>query len=206
MFRKEFDFAVVIDQGLNGDDLDTVFVLWEQESTDAKTSFDLALLRLRYDPLELNNYVIDLLVSYIHEDEGIDIAACRKIQALFPIISIVFNDQTRVEIFVQIKYRSLTQQVSLMGNNPIANFHEPLHGVRELSLLNLPMDFLLSGARCRTPHRSRSFSIYFPASVDIHSRLGSESGSLRSSVRLPGWLLVGDSMCIHLSHRCALDR
>jgi hypothetical protein len=74
---------------------------------------------------------MNLLESQICKDLNNEIIDCRKIQALYPIISILFNDQTRVEIFVQIKEKSLLNQQYQDQNNLISNFHEPVHGVRK---------------------------------------------------------------------------
>ncbi|CAF4791566.1 unnamed protein product, partial [Rotaria socialis] len=57
----------------------------------------------------------------------------RKIQALFPIISIVFHDQTKVEIFVQIKTNK--EKSAKYDLNLVSNFHEPITGVHEIEYL-----------------------------------------------------------------------
>ncbi len=117
-------------QGLHGDDLDTVFVLSEQKPIENKTNLDQILLQLRYDPSELNNHIINLLENQIKNDLKDEIIDCRIIQALYPIISIVFNDQIRVEIFVQIKEKSILNQQYQDERFLLSNFHEPVHGVR----------------------------------------------------------------------------
>lgn len=81
------------------------------------------------NPLLLNNYIIDLLETRITKDLNTEIINCRKIEALYPIISIIFNDQIRVEIFVQIILNNQDQD-NIM-------FHEPIHGVRDIQLLKL---------------------------------------------------------------------
>ena len=88
---------------MKGEDLDTVFVLNElRTSTDNETSFDETLHRLKHDSNELNNHIVNLLETQIKGNLKGEIAHYRRIQALFPIISILFNDQTKVDIFVQI--------------------------------------------------------------------------------------------------------
>ncbi|CAF3432228.1 unnamed protein product [Rotaria socialis] len=90
--------------GINGQDVDTVFILNEIKCDDNQaTSFDEALRELKHDPTGLNDHIVDLLETQINGTMKNEILHYRKIQALFPIISIVFHDQTKVEIFVQIK-------------------------------------------------------------------------------------------------------
>jgi hypothetical protein len=78
----------------------------------------------------LNTHIRNLLEIQIQHDLHNEIIHYRTIQALYPIISILFNDQTRVEIFVQIK---LNEEHHQSGErvNLLMNFHEPIHGVRE---------------------------------------------------------------------------
>ncbi len=84
--------------------MDTVFVLSEVESKENEaTTFDGTLQQLKHDPTALNNHIVDLLETQIEKNLKDEIVYYRKIQALFPIISILFKDQTRVEIFVQIR-------------------------------------------------------------------------------------------------------
>ncbi len=90
-----------------------------------KTNLDQILLQLRYDPLALNDRIINLLEQKILENLNQDIIDCRKIQALYPIISIVFNDQTKVEIFVQ----TILNEQSSEKRNLLSNFYQPIHGV-----------------------------------------------------------------------------
>ena len=117
-------------QGLNGEDLDTVFVLSEGKSVDDKTNLDQTFLRLRYDSSQLNNLISDILEKQIHNVLNNEILDCRRIQALYPIISILFHDQTRVEIFVQIKEKSILNEQYPDERFLLSNFHEPVHGVR----------------------------------------------------------------------------
>ena len=84
--------------------MDTVFVLNEVKSDESiSTTFDETLRGLKHDPTASNNHIVDLLETQINGNLRDEISSLRKIQALFPIISIVFKDQTKVEIFVQIQ-------------------------------------------------------------------------------------------------------
>lgn len=112
-------------QGLHGEDLDTVLVLSEENNSNEKTDLDQIILQLRYDPIALNDRITNLLEQRILEDLKNEIIDCRKIQAIYPIISILFNDQTRVEIFVQ----TIFDKQSTEKGNLLSNFHEPIHGV-----------------------------------------------------------------------------
>ncbi|CAF3931338.1 unnamed protein product [Rotaria sordida] len=82
--------------GINGQDLDTVFVINELKLTNNKTSFDESLLQLKHDSNALKNYIVNLLETQINGNLKHEIAYYRKVQALFPIISILFKDQTKV--------------------------------------------------------------------------------------------------------------
>ncbi|CAF4818643.1 unnamed protein product, partial [Rotaria sp. Silwood2] len=66
--------------------------------------------------------------TQIHGNLKDEIIYYRNIQALFPIISILFNDQTKVEIFVQIEINK--EQSSNDSNSP-----ESIHGVHEIERL-----------------------------------------------------------------------
>lgn len=93
-------------------------MLSEVKSNDAQTTtFDEIFHQLKDDPNALNDYIVDLLVTQIEENLKDEIVYHRKIQALFPIISILFKDQTKVEIFVQVR----TNQTQSL---------ESIHGVR----------------------------------------------------------------------------
>jgi hypothetical protein len=101
---------------VNGADVDTVFVLNEVKSNENEpTGFDYTLQQLKNDTNALNNHIVDLLETQINGNLRDEIISYRKIQALFPIISILFKDQTKVEIFVQIRTEK-----------------EPIHGVRKI--------------------------------------------------------------------------
>jgi len=96
-------------------------VLSELKSNDAQaTTFDETLRQLKNYPNALNDYIVDLLVTQIEENFKDEIIYHRKIQALFPIISILFKDQTKVEIFVQVRANQAQSQ-------------EPIHGVSSSS-------------------------------------------------------------------------
>jgi hypothetical protein len=95
-----------------------------------KTNLDQTFLQLKSDPSTLNNHIIDLLEIQIIKDLNNEIIDCRKIQALYPIISILFHDQTRVEIFVQ----SIVNRQYQDNTNLLPNFHEPIHGVRSTDI------------------------------------------------------------------------
>ncbi len=96
--------------------MDTVFVLNEVKSNENEpTGFDYTLQQLKNDTNALNNHIVDLLETQINGNLRDEIISYRKIQALFPIISILFKDQTKVEIFVQIRTEK-----------------EPIHGVRKI--------------------------------------------------------------------------
>ncbi len=104
--------------------MDTVFVLSEVESNESEvTAFDRTLQQLKHDPTALNNHIVDVLETLIKENLKDDILYCRKVQALFPVIYILFNDQTKVEIAVQIK----TEKNKSADNS---NFYEAITGVR----------------------------------------------------------------------------
>ena len=114
-------------QGLHGDDLDTAFVLCQENSpTSDKTELDQKLLRLKHDRLALHAHLISLLEQQIVNDLHEEILDCRKIEALYPIILIIFTDQTRVEIFVQTIFNEQDES----KRNLLSNFDQPLHGVR----------------------------------------------------------------------------
>ena len=119
-------FLHEIFQGLHGDDLDVVFILCEEKSTKNRTELDQKLLQLKYDPLALNAHLLELLQRQILNDFHAEIIDCRKIDALYPIISIIFTDQTRVEIFIQPIFNDQNDK----KKNLLSNFYQPLHGVR----------------------------------------------------------------------------
>ncbi|CAM4891747.1 unnamed protein product [Rotaria socialis] len=120
--------------GINGQDVDTVFILNEIKcDNNQATSFDEALRELKHDPTGLNDHIVDLLETQINGTMKNEILHYRKIQALFPIISIVFHDQTKVEIFVQIKTNK--EKSAKYDLNLVSNFHEPITGVHEIEYL-----------------------------------------------------------------------
>jgi len=101
-------------------------VLSELKSKDDETTtaFDETLLQLKEDPNALNNHIVNLLETQINGNLKDEIVYYRKIQALVPIIYILFNDRTKVEIFLQIKTNDKHSQVD-------SNFHESVAGVRQ---------------------------------------------------------------------------
>ncbi|CAF4749687.1 unnamed protein product, partial [Rotaria sp. Silwood1] len=119
--------------GINGEDLDTVFVLHELKSRNNETSFDETFHQLKHDSTTLTNHIVNLLITQIEGNLKNEIVYYRKIEALFPIISILFNDQTKVEIFVQIKTNN-TQDVQ-DNSNLYSNIHKPIIGVHETEYL-----------------------------------------------------------------------
>ncbi|CAF3416154.1 unnamed protein product, partial [Rotaria sp. Silwood2] len=114
--------------GINGQDLDTIFLLNELKSTNNETTFDETLHQLKHDSTAFNNHIVNLLETQIQGNLKDEIIYYRNIQALFPIISILFNDQTKVEIFVQIEINK--EQSSNDSNSP-----ESIHGVHEIERL-----------------------------------------------------------------------
>ena len=111
---------------MHGEDLDTVFLLSGSNCGEKRSNLDQIFLQFRYDPSALNNQITDLLEKHILDEFNDEMIDCRKIQALYPIISIVFNDQTRVEIFVQSTFNDSSEDQT----NMLSNFHQPIHGVR----------------------------------------------------------------------------
>ena len=67
------------------------------------TTLDETLLQMKRDRNQMNKYVLDLLENHINERLKNEIKSCRTVAALFSIISILFNDETKVEIIVQIR-------------------------------------------------------------------------------------------------------
>ena len=94
-------------------------MLNEVKSNDEKTSFDETLCELKHDPSALSNHIVNLLEIQMNGNLKDEIQYYRKIQALYPIISIVFNDKTRVEIFVQVKTNKEHSQADSMMQMPI---------------------------------------------------------------------------------------
>ncbi|CAF4050962.1 unnamed protein product, partial [Rotaria magnacalcarata] len=117
--------------GLDGEDLDTVLILCEQNSSNTKTNLDDIISQLRYDSFALNNHIINLITKYFNNE----ITDCRNIQAIHPIISILFHDQTRVELFVEIREKSISNEQIQDGTFLLSNFHQPVHGVHDIERL-----------------------------------------------------------------------
>ncbi|CAM4875460.1 unnamed protein product [Rotaria socialis] len=117
--------------GLDGEDLDTVLILCELNSSNTKTNLDDIVSQLRYDSFALNNHIINLITKYFNNE----IIDCRNIQAIYPIISILFHDQTRVELFVEIREKSIPNEQIQDGTFLLSNFHQPVHGVHDIERL-----------------------------------------------------------------------
>ncbi|CAF2732680.1 unnamed protein product [Rotaria sp. Silwood2] len=115
--------------GINGQDLDTVFVLNELKLVNDKTNFDESFLQLKHDSNALNNHIVNLLETQINGNLKDEIIFYRKIQALFPIISILFNDQTKVEIYVQ------TDINNKHSSNVSFSSQQSIHGVHDIERL-----------------------------------------------------------------------
>ena len=97
---------------------------------NSETKFDETLHQLKHDPNALKKYIVNLLETQINGNFKDEIIYCMKIEALFPIISILFNDQTKVEIFVQIELND-EQSIERKAAN---DSHSPgsIHGVRQI--------------------------------------------------------------------------
>lgn len=112
---------------MKGEDVDTVFVLNEVETNEQRTSLDGQLLKRKNDSSALNNYVVDLLETQINSEFKSEILWYRKVQALYPLVYILFSDQTKVEIFVQIKTIKTSPDETKSENN--SNAQDSVHGV-----------------------------------------------------------------------------
>ncbi|CAF1066713.1 unnamed protein product [Adineta steineri] len=98
--------------GINGQDVDTVFLLNEIKSMNTETTFD---------------------ETQINGNFKNEIIYCMNIEALFSIISTLFNDQTKVEIFVQIELNN-EQLIELKVANDL-HLPESIHGVHDIERL-----------------------------------------------------------------------
>ena len=76
---------------------------------------------MQHDKSVLTNHILNLLETCIKANLKNEIVYCRKVQALFSIISILFTDQTKVEVSLQIK---------LNGKQSLDASNEPTAGVR----------------------------------------------------------------------------
>ena len=90
-------------------------------TNENETSFDTTFHQLKHNSKALNDHVVNLLETQINGNLKNEIIYYRKVQALYPILSILFNDQTKVEIFIQIQ----------------TNSQELIHGVRIIENLDL---------------------------------------------------------------------
>ncbi|CAF0817431.1 unnamed protein product [Adineta ricciae] len=119
--------------GVKGEDVDTVFLLHEVETNEQRTNLDGQLLKLKNDSTALNNYVVELLETRINSEFKDEILWCRKVQALYPLMYILFSDQTKVEIFVQIKTIKTSSDESKFEDN--SNAQDSVHGIDEMEHL-----------------------------------------------------------------------
>ncbi|CAF5065036.1 unnamed protein product, partial [Rotaria sp. Silwood1] len=115
--------------GINEQDLDTVFVLNELKLANDKTNFDKSFLQLKHDSNALHNHVVNLLETQINGNLKVEIIFYRKVEALFPIISILFNDQTKVEMYVQ------TEINNKQSSNVSFSSQQSIHGVHDIERL-----------------------------------------------------------------------
>jgi hypothetical protein len=125
-------------QGIHGHDLDTVFVLHEHESQTNETDFDQVLRKLKYDSSALSDYITNLLEGQIRGTFNDEIVDYRQISALFPILSVLFTDQTQVEIFVQIDINhdeKTTCSKSTIHSDRLFGANSSIHGVSKNILL-----------------------------------------------------------------------
>ncbi|CAF3680828.1 unnamed protein product [Adineta steineri] len=120
--------------GINGQDLDTVFVLNEIKSNDEKTNFDETLLEMKNKPNGMSNHIVNLLEMQINGCLKDEIFYSRKIEALFPIILIVFNDMTKVEISVQVPTNKEQHGDEKRSENA-SNYDKYINGVHDIEHL-----------------------------------------------------------------------
>ena len=73
------------------------------KSNEDETELDRTLIQMQHDKSSLNNLILNILETQIMANFQNEIVHCRKIHALFSIISILFTDQTKVEVSLQIK-------------------------------------------------------------------------------------------------------
>lgn len=116
-----FKKTLLVFQGIHGQDLDTVFVLNAIKSNEDETNLDNTLIQMLHDKSLLTNHVLNLLETQIKANLKDEIVYCRKVQALFSIISILFTDQTKVEVSLQINWN---------GKQSLESSKEPTLGVR----------------------------------------------------------------------------
>ena len=161
----------------------------------------MTLRRFKTDPSKLSDHIADLLETQIKGTLAEEIAHCRKVQALFPILSILFHDQTRVEIFVQVK-RSEQQP-----SDPLLNVRQTIHGVRRsIRTRTYHLCLPISGPRCRTFAGLRPLPAGLPAASHVRPHMGAERRLLRPDLRVSRWLLMGDPVRVHLPVVLRIDR
>ena len=89
------------------------------------TTFDETLRQLKDgDHDALKNYIGHFLEQQVKDNFKGQLLQCRKVQALYPIIYILFNDHTKVEIYVQI--RACRE-----------HSYEEIHGVRTINSISI---------------------------------------------------------------------
>ena len=98
-----------------------MFVLNQVKSNEDETELDQTVFRMQHDKVSLNNHILNLLETQIKANFENEIVYCRKVQALFSLISILYTDQTKVEVSLQIK---LNEKQALESSK------EPTLGVR----------------------------------------------------------------------------
>jgi hypothetical protein len=113
--------SIIFCKGINGQDLDTILVLNEIKSNEDETELDQTLTQIQHDKSSLHHHILNLMERQIKSNFENEIVYCRKVQALFSIIFILFTDKTKVEVSLQIK---LNEKQSLESSK------EPTLGVR----------------------------------------------------------------------------
>lgn len=80
--------------------MDAVFLLREQENISRGTDFDHQLQQWKTQSSTMRSNLFQLLENQIKGTFQNQIAHYRNVDAMFPIISIVFTDETQMEIFI----------------------------------------------------------------------------------------------------------
>ncbi|CAF0911024.1 unnamed protein product [Didymodactylos carnosus] len=124
--------------GLNAADLDTVFVLREYQPYDKTRVTNLDRIIANEQQIDSKLYILQMLEQQIQTMD--DVIECRHIQAMYPLISILFKDNTRAELFLDIKEKPVLNN-QLLKNNGLMYFEDPVHGVHDI-------ERLLSYVRC----------------------------------------------------------
>ena len=93
--------------------------------TDRLTSVDKQIIERQHDTGQLSKYFVD----FLHEQLNDMLIHCYEVVAVHPIIVILFNDQTSVDLsikFVEQNFKTCLE-----------NFLQPIPGVRNQSLIVL---------------------------------------------------------------------